>query len=102
MKNKKLLGLIVSSVVLLNLTGCSDTIYGIPKSEWNTLTPREQQQLAASQSVGHSQKPAILKIFDKPQLTPEQQAQADIEAGNSASPGGSVGAPPAESGSFSH
>lgn len=33
------------------IVGCSSTKYGVSKSEWHDLTPREKQQLAAAESV---------------------------------------------------
>ncbi len=70
------------------LTGCSDTIYGIPKSEWATLTPQEKQQVAASTSTsfGKNHKPPILKIFEKPTLTPQQEVQQEAVNRNNAEP----------------
>ncbi len=70
------------AVVLTLLAGCSDTIYGIPKSEWRTLSPQEKQQAAASANLGKSHMPAIFQIFEKPVVAPEQAAKQDLAVGN--------------------
>lgn len=69
---------------LIIVTGCSSTIYGIPKSEWNKLTPRQKQQLSASANIqGKGEKPSIMKVFEKnPPATPEAGKQDDIASGN--------------------
>jgi len=66
------------------VAGCSETIYGIPKSEWYSLTPREKQQLAATNELGQGSKPSILKIFEKPKVPPEQAAKDALATGNNA------------------
>lgn len=81
----------VTGTLALLLAGCSDTIYGIPKSEWATLTPQEKQQAAASTNLGKSHPPAILQIFEKKPVAPEQSAKQDIVTGNNAGPAAPFG-----------
>ena len=71
-------------VWLIVLTGCSTTKYGIPIAEWDSLSPREKQQVIASTHVGISSAP---NLFQKPLPgTRLQQQQQAIMIGNNAAP----------------
>lgn len=69
----------------LLLSSCSSTLYGVPKSEWKQMTPREQQMVMASgkplNQTGTNA--GVLEIFHKkPEATPEAAARADAAQGN--------------------
>ena len=95
MKNYRILKLsLLGSLAGLMLSGCASTIYGIPKAEWDTLSPREKQQLTASADTSNGgQKPGILQIFQKKKLPPEQQAKQDLARGNNGPPQNMVNPP---------
>lgn len=42
---KKTLLFIASFFTLFDLTGCEQTVFGVPKDQWNQLSPQQQSQI---------------------------------------------------------
>jgi hypothetical protein len=47
-------------ITITSLTGCQPTVFGVPQSTWNTLTPQQKQQVID----GYNQRKAIKNAID--------------------------------------